>query len=105
MRDITEDAKESLQTLPVRLGKQKTMLLMAAVGFLLDPVLTQSVALSASGVVVQYSKLAFAILRVGLTVAAYWQVLRYPRNNQWAWGSVCLFGLAPVLFAHGALHS
>ncbi|KAH8817504.1 hypothetical protein F5884DRAFT_853918 [Xylogone sp. PMI_703] len=105
MRDIAEDAKEGLHTLPVRLGKQNTMLLMTAVGLLLDPVLTQSVAFTTSGIVVRSSQLAYSILRVGLTMAAYRQILKYPRDNHWPWGLVCLFGLVPVLFAQAALRS
>jgi 4-hydroxybenzoate polyprenyltransferase len=105
VRDIAEDAKEGLHTLPVRLGKRKTMLLMTVVGLLLDSILTQSVTFTASGVVVRSPQLAYAILRVGLTMAAYRQILKYPRDNYWAWGSMSLFGLVPVLFAQAALHS
>ena len=105
VRDIAEDAKEGLQTLPVRLGKQNTMLLMTAVGLLLDSVLTQSVAFTSSGVIVRTPQLARAVLRVGLTMAAHWQILKYSRDNYWAWGSMSLFGLVPVLFAQAALHS
>jgi len=103
LRDVAEDAKEGLQTLPVRLGKQNTMLLMTIVGLLLDISLTESIAFTMSGIVVQPRQLAYALLRVGLTMTAYWQILKYPRDNQWAWGAVCLFGLVPVLFAHAAL--
>ncbi|KAK7415564.1 hypothetical protein QQX98_005810 [Neonectria punicea] len=105
VRDITEDAKEGLQTLPVKLGKQKTMLLMTVAGLLLDSILTQSVYATASGIIVRSPQLAYAFLRVGLTMAAYWQVLKYPRENCWAWGFMSLFGLVPVLFAQAALRS
>ncbi len=105
VRDIAEDAEEGLQTLPVRLGKQNTMLLMTAVGLLLDSVLTQSVVFTASGIIVRSPQLAHAILRVGLTMAAYWQILKYPKDNYWAWGSMSLFGLVPVLFAQAAVSS
>ncbi|KAE9378694.1 hypothetical protein N431DRAFT_553103 [Stipitochalara longipes BDJ] len=105
MRDIAEDAKEGLQTLPVKLGKQNTMLLMTVVGLLLDSILTQSVVFTASGIILRSPQLAHAVLRVGLTMAAYWQILKYPRDNYWAWGSMSLFGLIPVLFAQAALHS
>jgi hypothetical protein len=103
LRDMAEDAKEGLQTLPVRLGKQNTMLLMTITGLVLDVGLTQSVAFTSTGITVRSLQLAYSILRVGLTMAAYWQILKYPRNNEWAWGSVCLLGLVPVLFAHAAL--
>lgn len=105
VRDIAEDAEEGLQTLPVRLGKQNTMLLMTVVGLLLDSVLTQSVVFTASGIIVRSPQLAHAILRVGLTMAAYWQILKYPKDNYWAWGSMSLFGLVPVLFAQAAVSS
>ncbi|KAM5344085.1 hypothetical protein ACJ41O_012622 [Fusarium nematophilum] len=105
VRDIAEDAKEGLQTLPVKLGKQRTMLLMAVVGLLIDSVLTHSLSVTASGIVVRSPQLAHAFLRVGLTMAAYWQILKYPRENCWAWGSMSLFGLVPVLFAQAALRS
>ena len=105
VRDIAEDANEGLKTLPVRLGKQNTMLLMTFVGFLLDSVLTESVAFTTSGIIVRSPQLAQALVRVGLTMAAYWQILKYPRDNNWAWGSMSLFGLVPVLFAQAALHS
>ncbi|KAI5461933.1 hypothetical protein BGZ63DRAFT_382626 [Mariannaea sp. PMI_226] len=105
VRDIAEDAKEGLQTLPVKLGKENTMLLMTAVGFLLDSFLTQSVAVTASGIVVRSPQLVYSFLRVGFTMAAHWQILKYPRDNNWAWGSMSLFGLVPVLFAQAALRS
>jgi hypothetical protein len=105
VRDIVEDAKEGLKTLPVKLGKQNTMLLMTVVGLLLDSILTQSVAFTASGIIVRSPQLAHAILRIGLTMIAYWQILKYPRDNYWAWGCMSLFGLVPVLFAQAALHS
>lgn len=105
VRDIAEDTKEGLKTLPVRLGKQNTMLLMTVVGLLLDSILTQSVAFTASGIIVRSPQLAHAILRIGLTMVAYWQILKYPRDNNWAWGCMSLLGVAPVLFAQAALHS
>ena len=105
VREIAEDAKEGLQTLPMRLGKQNTMLFMTVVGLLLDFVLTRDFSFTASGITVQTLQLAHSILRVGLTMAAYWQILKYPRENHWAWGSMSLFGLVLVLFAQAALRA
>jgi 4-hydroxybenzoate polyprenyltransferase len=105
IRDMAEDAKEGLKTLPVKLGKQKTMLFMTVVGLLLDSILTDSVHISASGIIVHSPQLAQAFLRVGLTMTAHWQVLKYPRHNCWAWGFMSLFGLLPVLFAQAALRN
>ena len=105
IRDIAEDAKEGLQTLPVKLGKHKTMLVMTVAGLILDSVLTHSAYITTSGVVIRPGQLAYAFLRVGLTMAAYWQILKYPRDSCWAWGAMSLFGLVPVLFAQAALRS
>lgn len=105
IRDIAEDTKEGLETLPVKLGRQNTIVLMTVVGLLLDSVLTQSVVITAGGIIIRYPKLAYSVLRVGTTMAAYSQVLTYPRDNHWAWGTVSLFGLVPVLFAQAALRS
>ncbi|KAJ4253842.1 hypothetical protein NW762_010237 [Fusarium torreyae] len=103
VRDISEDTKEGLHTLPVKLGKHNTMLLLTVVGMLAESILTRGIDITMSGIVVRSPLLARAFLRVGLTMVAYWQVLRYPRQTSWAWGSVSLLGLAPVLFAQATL--
>lgn len=105
IRDIAEDANEGLETLPVKLGKEKTMLLMTVVGFFAESILTDCVHATASGFIVRFPRLAQAFLRIGLTMAAHWQVLKYPRHNYWAWGFMSLFGLVPVIFAQAALRS
>ncbi|KAF4958034.1 hypothetical protein FSARC_11131 [Fusarium sarcochroum] len=104
-RDITEDTKEGLHTLPVKLGKHNTMLLLTVVGMLVDSILTHGIDITMSGIIVRPPLLTRAFLRVGLTMAAYWQVLRHPRENSWAWGTVSLLGLTPVLFAQATLRS
>lgn len=103
IRDMSEDAKEGLETLPVKLGKEKTMLFMTVVGLVVDSMLTDSVVVTKNGVNVHSPQLAQAFLRIGLTMAGHWQVLKYPRHNCWAWGFMSLFGLFPVLFAQAAL--
>ncbi|KAI3576199.1 hypothetical protein IWW34DRAFT_808112 [Fusarium oxysporum f. sp. albedinis] len=103
IRDIPEDTKEGLKTLPVKLGKQNTVLLLATVGVLAESLLTHGIDITTSGINVKAPLIARAFLRVGLTMTSYWQVLRFPRQNSWAWGSMSLLGLAPVLFAQAAL--
>ncbi|KIL93917.1 hypothetical protein FAVG1_02479 [Fusarium avenaceum] len=105
VRDIPEDKKEGLKTLPVKLGKHNTMLLLTSVGFLVEAILTHGIDIEMSGITVRSLQLTYSLLRVGLTMAAYWQILRFPRQNSWAWGSMSLFGLAPVLLAQAALRS
>lgn len=105
VRDIGEDTAEGLNTLPVKLGKQNTMLLISLVGILLDLALTQSIIITADGIIVRYPQLIYSFLRIGSTIAAYSLILRYPRENVWAWGTMSLFGLTPVLFAQAALRS
>lgn len=105
VRDIDEDTKEGLITLPVKLGKQNTMLLMSLGGLLLDLVLTKSVVVATYGIVVRYPQLIYSFLRMGSTIAAYSLILQYPRENVWAWGTMSLFGLSPVLLAQAALRS
>ncbi|KAK0101344.1 hypothetical protein ONS95_006520 [Cadophora gregata] len=105
VRDIREDTIEGLHTLPVKLGKQRTLLLMALIGLLLDMVITQSVLLTAAGsFVVRFPHAIYSCLRIGSTIAAYSLILQYPRANIWAWGTMSLFGLTPVLFAQAALN-
>jgi len=104
-RDIDEDTEEGLNTLPVKLGKQNTILLMSFVGLLLDLVLTQSVVIAAGGIAVRYPQTIYSFLRVGSTIIAYSWILRYPRENVWAWGAMSLFGLAPVMLAQATLRS
>lgn len=104
VRDIEEDTREGLKTLPVKLGKGKTVVLMAFVALLLDLALTQCVVVvGMNSVVVRYPEFAYSIARVGGTMMAYSLILRYPRANLWAWGTMSLFGLAPVLSAQAAL--
>lgn len=106
VRDIEEDTKEGLATLPVMLGKRNTLLFMTVVGFVLDAFLTQSMVFTPTGVIfVRYTQLAYSFLRVGSTIAAYSVILRYPRDCHWAWGLMSLFGLSPVLCAQAALQA
>jgi 4-hydroxybenzoate polyprenyltransferase len=103
IRDIAEDTKEGVDTLPVKLGKKNTILLMALVGLLLDSVLTRSIIITAEGIILRNPHFIYSFLRVGVTMAAYSQILKYPRENYWAWGAMSLFGLLPVILAQAAL--
>tara|TARA_R110002060_G_scaffold25697_3_gene35212 strand:- start:340 stop:798 length:459 start_codon:yes stop_codon:yes gene_type:complete len=104
VRDIEEDTREGLRTLPVKLGKEKTILLMGLVGLLVDLIITESVLLiGTGGIVVRSPHATHSCLRIGSTIAAYSLILQYPRANVWAWGIMSLLGLTPVIFAQAAL--
>ncbi|EGE81028.2 hypothetical protein BDDG_03969 [Blastomyces dermatitidis ATCC 18188] len=94
IRDIAEDTEDGMKTLPVRLGEGNTMLLMSVVGMFFDVLLTGGV-----GPSLQVApSLAFqSVVRVGCTMCVYSQILRYPRENYWAWGLMSMLGLVPVL--------
>ncbi|KAH7395905.1 hypothetical protein BKA64DRAFT_674923 [Cadophora sp. MPI-SDFR-AT-0126] len=104
VRDIDEDTREGLHTLPVKLGKVKTILLMGLVGLSLDLVITQSLVVTAArGVIVRFPHALYSASRIGSTILAYSLILQFPRANVWAWGIMSLLGLTPVLFAQAAL--
>lgn len=104
VRDIKEDAVEGLATLPVMLGKKNTLLFMTLLGLVLDALLTRSVAITSNNaIIIRHTQLAYSSLRIGSTMAAYYMILRYPRDSHRAWGIMSLFGLVPVMFAQAAL--
>ena len=110
VRDVQEDTRDKISTLPVRLGRERTVLAMGVIGTLLDALMTGAVRIhwSTSATLLGGTKLDTwlcmqSIIRVCLTMAAYWQILKYPRKNCVAWGVVSLLGLLPVLSAQGAL--
>lgn len=103
VRDIAEDARDEMKTLPVRLGKTRTLLLMAAVGMLLDVLITKGVVVTFSRVHLNPTLLMSGILRVGMMMSAYSIILRYPREHRLAWGTMSLLGLVPVLWAQAIL--
>ncbi|OJD26188.1 hypothetical protein ACJ73_02434 [Blastomyces percursus] len=96
IRDIAEDTEDGMETLPVRLGKGNTMLLISVVGMFSDVLLTGGVGPSLQ---VDLSLAFQSVVRVGCTMCVYSQILRYPRENHWAWGFMSLLGLVPVLHA------
>ncbi|KLJ10738.1 hypothetical protein EMPG_13881 [Blastomyces silverae] len=100
IRDIAEDTEDGMKTLPVRLGKGNTMLLMSVVGMFSDVFLTGRVGPSLQ---VVPSLALQSVVRVGFTMCVYSQILRYPRENYWAWGLMSLLGLVPVLPAQLSL--
>ena len=103
VRDIEEDERENLKTIPVRLGKEKTLLLLAGIGIILDNVLTGAILVSNSSVRVDVPAFVRGLVRVCLTIAAYSRVLKYTRDHFLAWGQMALLGLLPVLLAQAEL--
>jgi 1,4-dihydroxy-2-naphthoate octaprenyltransferase len=102
-RDIAEDARDGMKTLPVRLGKNNTLLLIASFGMLLEALITKAVLMTWSGIQVNPSLLIRVILRVGMMMGMYFKILQYPRGNYLAWGVMSLLGLVPVLWAQSTL--
>ncbi|RYP26643.1 hypothetical protein DL768_011613 [Monosporascus sp. mg162] len=49
-RDIAEDTKDGMKTLPVRLGKRSMLLVMAGVGTLLDSLITNAILVTWLGI-------------------------------------------------------
>ena len=103
VRDIAEDKRDGMKTLPVRLGKSNTLLLMVSLGALLDTVLTSGLSMDWSGIQMDPARLVGSVLRVGVTIGTYSIILHYPRRNMLAWGMMSLLGLVPVLWAQGTL--
>lgn len=95
--------EEGLKTLPVRLGREKTLLFMTVFGILLDAFLTRAIDLVRCSGVVDFSYIFNSVGRVTLTMEMYSQILFYPRSNYWAWGTMSLLGLVPVLYTQAAL--
>lgn len=103
-RDIADDIRDGMRTLPVRLGKSNTLLLMAGLGSLADAMITKGIwATPSAGVQVNPELLAGSVFRVCAMMGAYAVILKYPRDNYVAWGIMSLFGLTPVLWAQTAL--
>lgn len=103
IRDIDEDIRDGMKTLPIRLGKTNTLLLMAIMGTLLDTLITKGIRLNWSGIQMNSSLFLGSILRVGTLIGVYTRILQYPRENYLAWGMISLLGLAPVLWAQACL--
>lgn len=105
-RDIAEDTEDGMKTLPIRLGRKKTLYLMGIMGTLVDASLTRGISFDGAwGIYIDKSLLTEAILRVGLTTLFYSEVLEHDHGNVVAWGTSSLFGLTPVIWAHRSLGS
>ena len=102
-RDIGEDSQNNLKTLPMRLGKRNTILFLMALGMPLDILLTGGMWVTRAGIQVDLGLMSQGILRICLTMGAYWKILQYPRKNSWVWGIMGLLGLTPVLWAQAEL--
>jgi hypothetical protein len=93
-----------MKTLPVRMGKWNTMLMMGVLGILIDVLVTGGISLTSYGKVeLDLICLGGTILRVGGVLVAYERILRYPKENYWVWGAMSLLGLTPVLWAQRCL--
>ncbi|KAE9373807.1 hypothetical protein N431DRAFT_337271 [Stipitochalara longipes BDJ] len=103
IRDIAEDMRDGMKTLPVRLGKKNTLLLMAGFGALLDILIIQGGIMTQSCIRINASLVVEGILRVGMTIGLYAKIIQYPKENRLAWGFLSLFGLTPVLWAQRSL--
>ncbi|EED13312.1 hypothetical protein TSTA_058010 [Talaromyces stipitatus ATCC 10500] len=104
-RDIADDTQAEMRTLPIRIGKKKTLWLMGVLGCLLDAAITGGISInSVWDLGVNYFLLFGAVLRVGATLLFYSIVLGQPRENAMAWGTVSLLGLTPVIWAQKSLH-
>lgn len=102
-RDIADDTRDGMRTLPVRLGKTNTLLLMAGLGSLADTLLTKGILMTSSGLHMNPELVAESALRVGAMIGAYSVILQFPRENYYAWGTMSLLGLTPVLWAQATL--
>jgi 4-hydroxybenzoate polyprenyltransferase len=103
IRDIEEDSKHDMKTLPVRLGKNNTLFIMAILGMLLDTLVTKGVLMTWTGLHVNFSLLIGSISRVGVLIGIYSKILQYPKGNNLAWSVMSLLGLMPVLWAQASL--
>lgn len=101
-RDISEDAKDGMKTLPVRLGKTNTLLLMASLGTLLESLITNGISMTWAGIHVSTPLLGGSVFRVTMLLIFYAMILQYPKGSL-AWGWMSLLGLIPVLWAQAAL--
>lgn len=101
-RDIEEDSKENLNTLPILLGKRLTLILLLLVGIPADMFLTGGIAHGGVGITIAWSLVVSSVMRMTMTIFFFYIVLQYPRGNYLAWGSMALFGLLPVLSAQFA---
>ena len=104
VRDIAEDTKDGMETLPIRLGGKNTLCLMGVLGTFVDASLTRGISIDSSwGFYIDKFCLAEAILRVGMTMLFYSKILEYQHGNVIAWGTASLIGLTPVVWAQRSL--
>lgn len=111
IRDIEEDTKYDMKTLPVRLGKRNTMFLLTVITMLLDALATKGVVVTGTGLhgnltlLLQFNTtlLLESIARVYATMVGFSIILKYPKGHNAAWGVSSLLGLVPVLWAQATL--
>jgi hypothetical protein len=102
-RDTAEDVREGMKTLPVRLGKSNTLLLMVVLGTFLEAFICKGILATRSGIHVEAPLLMESIVRVGTLIGVYGIILQYPKGSHFAWGGMSLLGLVPVLWAQRSL--
>ena len=96
LRDIDEDVRNGVRTLPVALGRERTLWLLAAVVNLGDLIIT--------GVRLDLWTAAECILRSTLSCALFAYIaLHKPRSDTTAWGILTLIGLVPAWWAQAKL--
>ena len=92
LRDIDEDVRNGVKTLPVALGRERTLLLLAAVVNLGDLIIT--------GVRLDLWTAAECVFRSTLSWALFaYTASNRPRSDTAAWGLVTLIGLVPAWWA------
>ena len=90
VRDIEEDTHEGLITLPVVLGHQKTLVLLAVTTFVGEYYLSGG--FTSEG-----------LLRATLTITASAMVAAQPREKTGYWAFLTTFGLTPAWWAQAGL--
>jgi 4-hydroxybenzoate polyprenyltransferase len=103
-RDIYDDLQDGMKTLPISLGRDKTLWLMGIVGSLVDAIITRGISIDGVwSVHVNTSLLMESLLRVSMTMLFYYKVLEHHHGDVMAWGTSSLIGLTPVIWAQRSL--
>ncbi|KND93730.1 hypothetical protein TOPH_01647 [Tolypocladium ophioglossoides CBS 100239] len=93
IRDVDEDRRDGMKTLPVRMGRRGTLLLLTGLGLVLDALLTGGVSVASRGVQISNRLLVASVERVLICMGLYGQILEHPRDDYLVWGIMALGGL------------
>lgn len=85
-RDVAEDKREGMRTLPIALGSTGTMVFLFLTATLGDVIITGGFGME-------------PLLRSVITMVMCAVVVRQPRENGKYWGFLTLFGLLPAWWA------